>query len=284
LRAEIARREQAEQALAVADEQLSVISERETAKWGLAAFVGCSPAFQKMVQGIRRAQNFGPLTVLITGESGTGKELVARAIHYGGPQAKGPFIAINCPTIPTELAESALFGHMRGAFTGATESRKGCFEQANGGTLFLAEIGDMPLSLQAKLLRVLEDGMIAPVGSTESKKVSVRVLAATNAELDSAMEAGKFRRDLFYRLARLAIDAPPLRERREDILLLADHFVCAFAGDMGMARASLTAQARRVLMAYDYPGNVRELRNLIERALITSGGAKSALNIYNSLR
>jgi DNA-binding NtrC family response regulator len=255
-----------------AAEQLSVISEREAAKWGLTAFVGRSPAFQELVQDIRRAQSFGPLTVLITGECGTGKELIARAIHYGGPQAKGPFVPVNCSAIPGELAESALFGHVRGAFTGATEPRKGCFERANGGTLFLDEIGDMAVPLQAKLLRVLEDSVIVPVGGAEPRKVAVRVLAATNAELESAIEAGRFRKDLYFRLTRFTLDAPPLSDRREDIPLLAEHFANGFASEMGMAKVSLTAGAVTARMQYDYPGNVRELRNLMERALIESGG------------
>jgi DNA-binding NtrC family response regulator len=272
LEAEINRRQQAEQALQVADEQLSVISTREAERWGLAAFVGRSAAFQQLVQEIRRAQSFGNLSVLITGESGTGKELIARAIHYGGPKAKGPFIAVNCSAIPGELAESTLFGHVKGAFTGATADRKGCFEQAHGGTLFLDEIGDMPLALQAKLLRVLEDGMVTPVGAAQARRVEVRVLAATNAELESAMETGKFRQDLFFRLARFAIESPPLRERKEDIALLAEHFLRTLASEMGMERASLSATALAALEQHDFPGNVRELRNLVERALIDSGG------------
>jgi DNA-binding NtrC family response regulator len=272
LEAEISRRQQAEQAWQAADEQLSVISTREAERWGVSAFVGRSQAFQRLVQEIRRAQSFGNLGVLITGECGTGKELIARAIHYGGPKAKGPFIPVNCSAIPSELAESTLFGHIKGAFTGATTDRKGCFEQAQGGTLFLDEIGDMPLELQAKLLRVLEDGMVTPLGAVEAKKVEVRVVAATNAELESAMATGKFRKDLFFRLARFAIESPPLRERKEDVGLLAEHFVKTLASDMGMGKASLSAGAVAALEQHDFPGNVRELRNLIERALIDSGG------------
>lgn len=274
LQAEISRREQAEQAFQVADEQLSIISTREAERWGLAAFVGRSSAFQTLVQDIRRLQSFGTASVLITGESGTGKELIARAIHYGGAKAKGPFIPVNCSAIPSELAESMLFGQVKGAFTGATADRKGCFEQAHGGTLFLDEIGDMPVPLQAKLLRVLEDGVITPVGATQFKQVQVRLVAATNCELNSAIEAGKFRGDLYYRLARFTIESPPLRERREDLPLLAEHFLKAFASEMGMAQPSLSLGALEVLEGYDYPGNVRELRNVIERALIQNGGGQ----------
>ena len=271
---EMSKRRQVEAALHTADSSLSIISQQEAERWGLSGFVGASPVFGKILQGVRRMQSYPSTNVLITGESGTGKELIARAIHYGSPLAKRPFVPVNCSAIPSELAESACFGHVRGAFTGATADHKGYFEQADKGTLFLDEIGDMPLPLQAKLLRVLEDGIICPVGSTQGRKVEVRVLAGTNAELQSDVEAGKFRQDLYYRLARFAIEVPPLRDRKQDIPLLADHFLTRVAAEMGMTKPKLNSQALEVLQNYDYPGNVRELRNFIERALIESGGGE----------
>ena len=272
LQAEMDKRRAAEQSEARAREEVSALAAREAERWGVSGFVGKSAGFGRMIQTLQRAQEFGATSVLITGESGTGKELVARALHFGSPRAKGPFVAVNCSAIPSTLAESTFFGHLRGAFTGADKDRKGCFEQAHGGTLFLDEVGDMPLELQAKLLRVLEDGLITPVGATQSRKVEVRVVAATNAELLSEIEAGQFRRDLFFRLARFTIEVPPLRERREDIPLLAGHFLGQFATEMGMAIPTLSAAAVSELERYDFPGNIRELKNLVERALIESGG------------
>jgi transcriptional regulator with GAF, ATPase, and Fis domain len=210
--------------------------------------------------------------VLITGESGTGKELVARAIHHGSPRAHAPFIPVNCVAIPSELAESMLFGHLKGSFTGATADRKGWFELADGGTLFLDEIGDMPAGLQAKLLRVLEDGEIMSVGASQSKRVDVRVISATNADLSATIATGEFRQDLYFRLARFIVETPPLRDRPEDIPLLCAHFLQLFAEDMGLAAAALAPEALAWFSSYAFPGNVRELKNLIERALITSGG------------
>jgi len=210
--------------------------------------------------------------VLITGESGTGKELIARAIHYGSTRAAEPFIAVNCVAVPGDLAESMFFGHTKGAFTGALADRKGCFEMADGGTLFLDEIGDMPAQLQAKLLRVLEDGMITPVGASQPKKVDVRIIAATNADLDAQIASGAFRQDLYFRLARYIVQTPPLRERREDIPLLAGHFVKILSAEMGLHPPTLRTDALNALKAYDFPGNVREMKNIIERALIECGG------------
>jgi len=274
LEAEMAKRKQAEADLEKAGSQLSIISQREADLWGLAGFVGASPGFAAVLQDIRRLQSFSSTSVLIAGESGTGKELIARALHYGGPLAKAPFIPVNCAAVPGELAESTFFGHARGAFTGATSDRKGYFEQAHQGTLFLDEIGDMPLPLQAKLLRVLEDGVIAPVGSTQQRKVGVRVVAGSNVDLQAQIEAGKFREDLYYRLARFTIQVPPLRERKEDIPLLVDHFLAQFAAEMGLIKPRFSAQAMAALLDYPYPGNIRELKNLVERALIESGGGE----------
>jgi transcriptional regulator with PAS, ATPase and Fis domain len=210
----------------------------------------------------------------MTGESGTGKELIARGIHYGGPRAGAPFVPVNCVAIPEDLAESMFFGHLKGSFTGATGDRKGYFELAHGGTLFLDEIGDMPLILQAKLLRVLEDGIVTPVGSAGGKAVDVRILAATNVDLHTKIATGAFRQDLYFRLARFTVVTPPLRERREDVALLASHFLNLFATEMGIKAPHLTPEALAALESYHFPGNVRELKNVIERSLIESGGGK----------
>jgi DNA-binding NtrC family response regulator len=272
LEAEVARRRVAEDARERADARLSTLAAREAQRWGLAGFVGQSRLMRRILQDIGKLQNFAQTSVLITGESGTGKELVARAIHHGSTRAAGPFIPVNCVAIPAELAESMLFGHMKGSFTGATADRKGWFELADGGTLFLDEIGDMPAPLQAKLLRVLEDGEITPVGAAQSKRVDVRVVSATNADLSAKIAAGEFRQDLYFRLARYVVGTPPLRERPEDVPPLAAHFLELFASEMGMTPPPLTPDALAWLSAYAFPGNVRELKNLIERALIASGG------------
>ena len=182
--------------------------------------------------------------MLITGESGTGKELVARAIHHRSPRAEKPFIPVNCVAVPAELAESAFFGHLKGAFTGAAADRKGYFELADGGTLFLDEIGDMPAALQAKLLRVLEDGEVTPVGASAPRRVDVRVLAATNADLPAKIAASEFRQDLYFRLARFSVETSPLRERPEDVPLLAAHFLELFAAEMGLPPPPLSAGGR----------------------------------------
>ncbi|HRI15456.1 MAG TPA: sigma-54 dependent transcriptional regulator [Verrucomicrobiota bacterium] len=271
LRTEMARRERAETVLAETDARLSLLTEREAERWGIAGFVGRSPALAKVVENIRMLQ---PLTtsVLITGESGTGKELVARALHFGGPRAQAPFIAINCAAINKEMAESELFGHRKGSFTGATADKKGAFELAHGGTLFLDEMGDLPEPLQAKLLRVLETGGIWSLGAQAERTVDVRLIAATNADLDQAMAERRFRTDLFYRLERFTISLPPLRERRDDIPALAAHFAAQFAAEMGRAIPALTETAITVLQTHSWPGNVRELRNVMERALISSRG------------
>ncbi len=272
LELQIGRTRAAEKAKRTADEKLTSLSARESDRWGLAGFVGKSRTLRKILLDIERLQEFGKTSVLITGESGTGKELVARAIHHRSPRVSAPFVPVNCVAIPAELAESMLFGHQRGAFTGAVADRKGYFELADGGTLFLDEIGDMPLPLQAKLLRVLEDGCVTPIGSSEPRVVDVRVLAATNADFTKKVAQGEFRQDLYFRLARFTVETPPLRERKEDIPLLARHFLRYFAEEMGRPVPILTDQAATVLESYPFPGNVRELKNIIERALIESGG------------
>ncbi len=229
-----------------------------------ARLVGKSPKIQALrgtVEGVARTN----LPVLILGESGTGKDVVARAIHYGSPRQKQPFIPVNCAAIAETLLESELFGHEKGAFTGADTTRAGKFEAASGGTLFLDEVGDLSAGGQAKLLRVLEEKVVFRVGGTQPIAVDTRILAATNRNLADAVRAGKFREDLFYRLSVVTIELSPLRERREDILVLAEHFLEQFCRDAGRRTLKLSAEAKRRLEQHDWPGNVRELRNLLER-------------------
>lgn len=231
------------------------------------AMIGISAAFRK---GMAQAEAVGPTstTVLITGETGTGKELMARAIHELSARRDKPFIRVNCAALPMGLVESELFGHERGAFTGADQRRPGRFELANGGTLFLDEIGEMPLEAQAKLLRVLEDGMVDRVGGTRPVPVDVRVIAATNSDLVAAVSEGQFRSDLYYRLHVFPILLSPLRERREDIPLLARHFLEAYRVKLKRPALELSAESMDRLTGYGWPGNVRELQNVIERAVI----------------
>jgi DNA-binding NtrC family response regulator len=220
---------------------------------------------------IRRA---GPTdaTVLVTGESGTGKELAARALHAESRRASGAFVALNCSALPGELIESELFGRVRGAFTGADRDREGVFEAADGGTLFLDEVGDLSPSAQAKLLRVIEEGRVTPVGTAVSRRVDVRLVAATNRPLDEMAAGGDFREDLLYRLQVVTLRLPPLRERRADIPALAVHFIAELASRHDRPVRSLSASARRALVGYDWPGNVRELRNVLERAVVLADG------------
>ena len=215
-----------------------------------------------------------PARVLVTGENGTGKELVARALHSQSSRADQPFVEVNCAAIPSELIESELFGHMKGSFTGAVADRAGKFEQANGGTLFLDEVGDMSLAAQAKVLRVLQDGVVTRIGGSKPIEVDVRVLAATNKNLETEIAEGRFREDLFYRLNVVPIHVPPLRERREDIPLLVAHFTNVLTKREGVAPRSFAPEAVERLTHLDWPGNVRELRNTIERLLILAPGPR----------
>src|ERR1019366_9122821 len=210
--------------------------------------------------------------VLITGETGTGKELVARAIHENSSRTEEAFITVNCGAFPETLLESELFGYMKGAFTGANENRQGLFKAANGGTLFLDEIGNMSLPMQVKLFRVLQEGKVRPLGSNEETEIDVRVIAATNKDLDKAIAAGEFREDLYYRLSVIPIQLPPLRERREDIPLLARSFLERFRKSMDKPVGGITPEAMSLLEAYDWPGNVRELENTIERSVALETG------------
>jgi two-component system, NtrC family, nitrogen regulation response regulator NtrX len=237
--------------------------------------VGKSYAIRSVIDKIERVAKT-PARVLITGENGTGKELVARAIHAQSTRAGGPFVEVNCAAIPSELIESELFGHMKGSFTGAVADRAGKFEQAHGGTLFLDEVGDMSLAAQAKVLRVLQDGVVTRIGGSKPVEVDVRVLAATNKRLETEIAEGRFREDLYYRLNVVPINVPPLRERREDIPLLVAHFVNVLTRVDGMAPRTMAPEAVQRLSQLDWPGNVRELRNTIERLLILSSGARIA--------
>jgi two-component system nitrogen regulation response regulator NtrX len=235
--------------------------------------VGTSYAIRAVIEKIERVGKT-PARVLITGENGTGKELVARAIHAQSTRAQQAFIEVNCAAIPSELIESELFGHMKGSFTGAVADRAGKFEQAHGGTLFLDEIGDMSLAAQAKVLRVLQDGVVTRIGGSKPIQVDVRVLAATNKDVEAEIAAGRFREDLYYRLNVVPFHVPPLRERREDIPLLIGHFISQLAGPGGLAARAMSDDAVARLSQLDWPGNVRELRNTIERLLILSSGPR----------
>lgn len=226
-----------------------------------------SPKMQEVFTSIQRAVESN-ITVLIQGESGTGKELVAKSVHFNSPRRAGPFVPVNCASIPEMLIESELFGHERGAFTGAMAQRIGQFERAHGGTIFLDEIGDMQLSLQAKLLRVLQERELQRVGGTRMIPIDVRIVAATNQDLTAAVGAGAFREDLFYRLAAFPIPIPPLRERREDIPLLARHFLKKYTENSNKSISDICPSALQLLIWHDFPGNVRELENIIERAVL----------------
>jgi DNA-binding NtrC family response regulator len=232
------------------------------------AIITHSEVMRKVLARAGRMLRHADATALIVGETGTGKELLARAVHGGGPRRAAPFVPVNCSALPPHLVESELFGHERGAFTDAHAATPGLFEVAEGGTLFLDEIGALPLELQAKLLRVLENKEVRRVGGTRTRLADVRIIAATNAELERAIEDGSFRSDLYYRLSILTVSLPPLRERTEDLEPLAAHFLQALAREYGLPVPTLDAAAANALHAYDWPGNVRELKNTVERALL----------------
>src|ERR1700752_1042106 len=240
---------------------------------GLDNIIGQSPKMRAIFELI---QTIAPQNsrVLITGESGTGKELVARAIHENSLRAQAPFITINCGAFPETLLESELFGYMKGAFTGANENRRGLFQASDGGTLFMDEIGNMNLAMQVNLYRVLHEGKVRPLGSTEELDVDVRVIAATNKDLEKAIAVGEFREDLFYRLSVIPIHVPSLRERRDDIPLLARHFLEQFRKSMEKPIQGISPEAMSLLESYDWPGNVRELENTIERAVALESGTE----------
>jgi two-component system response regulator HydG len=237
------------------------------------ALIGESPAILRVRELLARLAN-ADINVLVTGESGTGKEVVARLLHERGARAKGPFVALNVAAMPESLLESELFGHARGAFTDAHAARTGLFEQANGGTLFLDEIGEMPLGVQPKLLRVLEDRKVRALGATREIAVDVRIIAATNRDLQTAIEEKRFREDLYFRLEGVSVELPPLRARGSDVILLAQHFLVDAARRSNKPALTLSLKAAERLLAYPWPGNVRELRNCIERALALSRDAE----------
>jgi two-component system response regulator PilR (NtrC family) len=247
-------------------------------KFSFDNIIGQSP---KMVAMYELMEKVTPTktNILITGESGTGKELVARAIHFNSPRKEKGFVTLNCGAIPENLLESELFGHMKGAFTGAMYNKRGLFEVADGGSIFLDEIGELPLSMQVKLLRVIQDKEFTRVGGTEQIKVDVRIISASNKDLEEAVREKKFREDLYYRLNVIQIKLPLLRERKEDIPLLAEHFIRKYTQELGKDVREISADAMKLLVNYDYPGNVRELQNIIERGIALE--ASNALTIEN---
>ncbi len=252
--------------------ELSLVRREREREFGLDRIVGDSPAAREVLGLARKVAGSEVSAVLLQGESGTGKDLLAKAIHYASRRAGAPFVAINCAAIPAALVESELFGYERGAFTDAKARKEGLFEQAEGGTLFLDEIGDLELGLQAKLLRVLEEGAFRRVGGLKDIPLDVRVIAASNRNLKEESGAGRFRPDLYYRLSVIQIDVPPLRARGGDVLLLAEHFIAAFGERLGRRVRGLSPEVAEAFRRYEWPGNVRELRNVIERAMILEEG------------
>ncbi|HEX9020950.1 MAG TPA: sigma-54 dependent transcriptional regulator [Nitrospirota bacterium] len=245
---------------------------REIGKtYDFSSIIGESPALKSILREIKRVAD-AKSSVLLLGETGTGKELFARVIHHNSPRDAMPFVPINCSAIPENLLETELFGHVRGAFTGAVATKKGILEEAEGGTVFLDEIGDMGLQLQAKLLRVIEDQVIRPLGSTKGAKVDIRFITATNKDLAAAVKDGSFREDLYYRVNVISFEIPPIRERKEDIGALVNHYLAKYAQEMGRQIKSVSPGAVDIMMDYRWPGNVRELQNVIERALLVSEG------------
>ena len=233
--------------------------------------IGRSTKMTKVLTVVRKVAPYKS-TVLVTGESGTGKELFARAVHLLSPRRDNPFVVVNCGAIPDNLLESELFGHVRGAFTGATATRVGRFQLANGGTLFLDEIGEMPLALQVKLLRALQERTVTKVGGGKPEAVDIRVVAATHRDLDAEIRAGRFREDLYYRLHVVNLDLPPLRDRGDDVVVLAKYLLAKHANELQVNVRGLTPSAIAALRAYPWPGNVRELENRIRRALVLADG------------
>jgi len=254
------------------------LKEELSRRFGLGRIVGKSEGMRKVFELVRLA---GPSksTILVEGESGTGKELVARAIHTHSPRSGGAFVTVNSGSMPTELLESNLFGHVRGAFTGAVANKKGLFESAEGGSIFFDEIGTVGLETQAKLLRVIQEKEFMRVGSVDTQKADVRIIAATNVDLKRLVAEGRFRDDLYYRLCVITIPIPPLRERREDVPLLAEHFVRVYASENNKPISGIDPEAMRALLDYEWPGNVRELENAIERAVVLCSGGAIGLDL-----
>jgi transcriptional regulator with GAF, ATPase, and Fis domain len=259
------------------ERQNVTLREELAARHEFSGMIGRSRAMQQIFDVIRKVASLST-TVLVQGETGTGKELIAKAIHYNSSRKSRPIVTINCGALPKDILESELFGYAKGAFTGADQDRAGLFEAADGGTLFLDEIGEMPVDLQVKLLRALQDGEVRRLGEDHSRSVDVRVISATNRDLGSEVEKGSFRRDLYYRLNVVPINLPPLRERHEDILPLAEFFLNKFSEEMDKPKPVLTRRAKELLLEHKWPGNVRELENAIERALALAGD-KDSLDI-----
>lgn len=249
--------------------EVSFLKQQLQEKFKIDSFISSSPKMQEVLSVAARAAE-SKATVLITGESGSGKEVLAKSIHYISSRKDKPFVAVNVPALPETLLESELFGHEKGAFTGADKARIGRFELANKGTIFLDEIGDIPMNLQVKLLRVLQEHKIERLGSNESIEIDVRVIAATHQNLEQKIKDGTFREDLFYRLNVISIHIPPLRERKEDVMPLIEHFIKKYAEENGKPKIEISKEAVDYLMKYNYPGNVRELENIIERAVVLS--------------
>lgn len=258
-------------AIRVENKQLRQEIRRKERSEGAGRPIGKSRRFLEV---LKLAEQIAPSdsTVLIQGESGTGKEVLAKYLHNSSRRADGPFLSINCGALPETLLESELFGHVKGSFTGAVRDKQGLFAAARGGTFFLDEVGEMPASLQVKLLRVLQEREVIPVGATEAIPVDVRIVAATNRDLEEEVRRGNFRSDLFYRLNVIAVNLPPLRDRRDDLLLLIDHLLQRFAVEKGMEHKALAPEALDAVMVYDWPGNVRELENALEYAVVLSKG------------
>ena len=261
---------------AAAAERVSARVEHERARYDFSRIVGESPGLQQALDRIARLIPRDNVTVLITGETGTGKELFAEAVHFNGPRAREPFVEVNCAALPENLLEAELFGYEKGAFTDARVAKPGLFEAAHRGTLFLDEIGELSPALQAKLLRVLDNKHIRRLGSVRTIEVDVRIVAATHADLAAMVKDGRFRRDLFYRLNVLRASLPPLRERGNDVIVLTEHFLDRFAREYSVPRPTLSPETRQLLLSYSWPGNIRELRNAVERAVLMGDGTLRA--------
>ena len=244
-----------------------IVSKHDERHYNFNSIIGESPSIKRIISEVKKIADTRS-NVLLLGETGTGKELISKAIHFNSSRDNKPFIPINCSAIPENLLESELFGHVKGSFTGAVTSKRGLFEEANGGTVFLDEIGDLSLGLQSKLLRVLEDRELRPVGGIKSIKVDIRFICATNKNIENAVKEGKFREDLFYRINVFTIKLPPLRERREDIRLLASYFIKKLSSELGKTVKDIDNEASGILDRYHWPGNIRELQNIIERAIL----------------
>lgn len=252
--------------------EVRILKKELVKEYSFQNMIGNSAAMHSIFDMVKRVSQ-APTNVLITGESGTGKEVVAKAIHYNGPLKDKPFVTVNCGAIPENLMESEMFGHKKGSFTGAIADKVGLFEYADGGTLFLDEVGELPLSIQVKLLRAIQERIIRRVGATDDMKVEVRIIAATNRNLEEMVQKGGFRQDLFYRLNVIGIRTPALRERSDDIPLLANHFLAKYNEKLNKSIATISTEAMNILKGYNYPGNVRELENMIERTVALESGS-----------